>query len=70
MLYGVAIIYAIAFAYTFEPPENMGSLHSISEGFLVIHIQTVYGKAILMCLIPILVGLYMMALSSLRHFKG
>ena len=36
-----------------------------SEGFLMILIQNVCGKAILLCLIPILVGLFMMALSNI-----
>ena len=38
------------FAYT------MGLFYSSSEGFLVINIQNVCGKAILKSLIPILVG--------------
>ena len=37
-----------------------------SEGLLTIRIQNVRGKAILMCLISLLVGIYMMALSALR----
>ena len=41
-------------------------LYPSSEGFLMIRIQNVSGKAVLMCLIPILVGLYLMALSALR----
>ena len=40
------------------------------EGFLVIRIQNVCGKAILMCLIPSLIGVKIMALSALRPRQG
>ena len=46
------------------PPPPWGFYPS-ADGFLMISIQSVCGKAILMCLIPNLIGLHMMALSAL-----
>ena len=34
----------------------MGLFYPSSEGFLMIHIQNVCGKALLICLIPISIG--------------
>ena len=47
-----------AFAYTFEPKIWDLVFYLSSEGLLMIRIQNVCGKAILMCLIPISVGVY------------
>ena len=44
-----------AFAYTFEP-EKLGNSVSVLKVFLIIRIQNVCGKAILMCQIPIMIG--------------
>ena len=44
---------------------NLGSFYHRSEGFLMIRIQNVCGKAILMCLNQIF-GKYIMVLSALR----
>ena len=46
----------------------MGLFYPSSEGFLMICIQNVSENAILMCLIPILVGV-MMTLSALRSLS-
>ena len=68
MIMGVATIYAETHSRTLLN-KNMIILKIIIlfqvEGFLMIRIQNVCGKAIQMCLTPILVGA-MMALSALR----
>ena len=49
----------------------MGLVYPSSEGFLMIRIQNVCGKAILMCLIPILVEvLYDGIICPKTPFKG
>ena len=55
---GVTTIYAKTHlrSGTFEPKLWDHLYHPIYEGFLIIRIQNVCEKAILMCLIPILVG--------------
>ena len=43
-----------AFAYTFEPKLWVYSISS--KDFLIVRIQNVCGKAVLICLIPLLAG--------------
>ena len=51
--------------------ENMGLVYPCSDGFLMIRIQNMCGKAILMCLVPILVGfIYDSIICSKTPFKG
>ena len=51
---GTATIYTKTHLHT-HLKENMVLFYPSSEGFLMMHIQNVCGKAILRCLIPILV---------------
>ena len=49
----------------------MGLFYPSNKGFLLIYMQNVSGKAIRICLVPILVGvIIMMAISALRPLQG